>query len=131
MDPLADLPPGWQVWNVEPDGRVVLVYRPDVFDGEAFPAACLPTLTVAPGATPDGRPAGHEPPTRWHVALYLEPVVRVRSVETSHEDREAAVEQAVAVAREFTAGKVAYRDAYRSGRDTYLDRLDDLIGTEE
>lgn len=127
MTALDDLPPGWEVWNAEPDGRVVLAYRPDVFDGTAFPAACLPTATVAPGASPDARPDRRARSGRWHVALYLEPDVRVRAVESSFTDREAAVEQVVAVVRQFTAGEVDYRGAYQDPREPYLDRLDELV----
>jgi hypothetical protein len=66
MDPLEDLADGWQVWNAETGGRVVLAYRPDVSDGDAFPAACLPTPTVAPGESPDP-PRG---PGRWYAARH-------------------------------------------------------------
>ena len=128
MDPLERLPAGWEVWNAEERGRVVLAYRPDVFDGEAFPPACLPTLTVAPGLSPDGRPDPRGRSGRWHVAFYLEPDVRLRSVEAGFDDRAAAVEQAVAVAGEFVAGELDYRGAYLEPRERYLDRLDELIG---
>lgn len=128
MDLPADLPPGWEVWNAETHGRVVLAYRPDVFDGETFPAACLPTLTVAPGRSPDARPDRRGRTGAWHVALYLEPDVRVRGVEARFDDRDAAVERAVAVARAFATGEVDYRAAYHEPRADYLDRLDELIG---
>lgn len=130
MGPLDDLPDGWRVWNAERGGRVVLTYRPDVFDGDAFPPACLPTLTVAPGATPHARPSRRARPERWHVALYLEPDVRVRDVEASADDRDEAVERAVAIARQFAAGDVDYRGAYHDPRPDYLDRLDELLGPE-
>lgn len=131
MDPLDDLPDGWQVWNAEPGGRVVLTFRPDVFDGDAFPPSCLPTLTVAPGASPDGRPNRQAGAGRWHVALYLEPDVRVRAVEASAEARDEVVQRAVAVARRFVAGAVDYRGAYQEPRGAYLDRLDELLGAAE
>lgn len=127
MDPLSDLPGGWQVWNAEDAGRVVLVYRPDVFDGGAFPPACLPTLTVAPGSSPDARPDPRGRSGRWHVALYLEPDLRVRAVERSFDDRAEAVEWAAAVAGQFVEGSVDYRAAYRQPRSAYLDRLDELV----
>jgi hypothetical protein len=127
MDPLDALPDGWQVWNAEPGGRVVLTYRPDIFDGDGFPPSCLPTLTVAPGASPDARPERQAGTDRWHVALFLEPDVRVRAVETSADDRDAAVERAVAVARQFATGEVDYRAAYHEPRTAYLDRLDQLL----
>ncbi len=127
MDPLDDLPDGWQVWNAEPEGRVVLAFRPDVFDGEAFPPACLPTATVAPGPSPDAPPERRARSGRWFVALYLEPDVRVRAVDASFDDRDAAVEGAAAVARRFAAGEVDYRGAYLEPREAYLDRLDALV----
>ena len=128
MAALDDLPPGWRVWNAEAGGRVVLAYRPEVFDGSAFPAACLPTLTVGPGRSPDARPDRRPGSGPWHVALYLEPDVRVRAVETAHDDRDAAVERARAVAAAFAAGAVDYAAAYHEPREAYLERLDDLVG---
>ena len=128
MDPLETLPDGWQVWNAEPGGRVVLAYRPDVFDGDAFPAACLPTLTVAPGGSPDARPDPRGRSGAWHVALYLEPDVRVREVEARFEDRDAAVERAVAVAERFATGQIDCQGAYHEPREAYLDRLETLVG---
>lgn len=130
MDPLDDLPSGWQVWNAEAGGRVVLAYRADVFDGEAFPSACLPTLTVAPGASPDAHPETRARSEQWYVALYLEPDVRVRAVEASYDDRGAAVETAVAAARRFATGELDYRGAYHEPREAYLDRLDALLGLD-
>lgn len=128
MDPLDDLPAGWQVWHAEDGGRVVLAFRADVFDGEAFPSACLPTLTVAPGASPDAHPETRARSDQWYVALYLEPDVRARAVEASYDDRESAVDAAVAAAGRFAAGEVDYRGAYQEPRAAYLDRLDELVG---
>lgn len=129
MTPLDDLPRGWQVWHAETAGRVVLAYRPDVFDGSAFPPACLPTITVAPGPGPDARPERRARAVGWYVALFLEPDVRVRAVEATFDDRDAAVEAAVAITRAFVAGDVDYRDAYLDPRTAYLDRLDELLHT--
>ena len=131
MDPFETLPAGWEVWNAEPGGRVVLAFRPDVFDGTAFPPACLPTLTVGPGRSPDARPDRRSASGPWHVALYLEPDVRVRDVGATLEDRQAAVERAVEVAAAFTAGEVDYRGAYLDPREPYLDRLDALLAAGE
>jgi hypothetical protein len=127
MDPLESLPHGWEVWNAESGGRVILAFRPDVFDGAAFPAACLPTVTAAPGPSPDGRPDPHGRSGQWHVACYLEPEVRIRPLDDRFEDRDAAVERAVELAGEFVAGQVDYRAAYRHPRSAYLDRLDALV----
>lgn len=127
MEPLDDLPSGWQVWAAEDGGRIVLAYRPDVFNGEAFPPACLPTATVAPGASPDSHPERRANSGQWHVAFYLEPDVRVRAVEASFGDRDDALEAAVATAERFAAGEVDYRGAYQEPRTAYLDRLDELL----
>jgi hypothetical protein len=127
MDRLEELPDGWEVWNAEPGGRVVLAFRPDVFDGSDYPPACLPTVTVGPGASPDGRPDPQARSGEWHVALYLEPDVRLRSLDAAFTDRDAAVEQAVAVAREFVAGAVDVRGAYAEPREAYLDQLTTLL----
>lgn len=131
MDQLDDLPAGWEVWNAEDRGQVVLAYRPDVFNAEAFPPACLPTLTVAPGPSPEARPEVRAKADQWHVALYLEPDVQVRAVEARFDDREAAVNGAVDVARAFAADQVDYREAYLKPREDYLDRLDELLGGED
>ncbi|MFB6354514.1 MAG: DUF5820 family protein [Halobacteriales archaeon] len=130
MAPLDDLPPGWRVWNAEAGGRVVLVYRADVFDGESFPPACLPTTTVAPGDSPDAHPERRATSGRWHVALYLEPDVRVRAADAGFDDRDAAIEAAVGTARRFAAGELDYRGAYQTPREAYLDRLDELVAGE-
>jgi hypothetical protein len=123
---LEDLPDGWSVWNEEAGGRVVLAYRPDVFDTDAFPAACLPTITVSPGA--HRRPPGARDTAVWSVVLYLEPAVEAE-VET-RETRTAAVAAAVTLAGAFAAGDVDYRAAYQVPREAYLDRLDELLGRE-
>ena len=123
-----DLPPGWTAWNEGDDGRVVWVYRPDVFDADEFPAPCLPTLYVTRGA-PDQRP-GTKPGTDWHVAFYLEPEVRVRDCDASAATREAALEAARDLASAFAAGDVDYRSAYQVPREGYLDRLDEATGRE-
>lgn len=125
------LPPGWQVWNEESGGRLVLAYRPDVFDSAAFPPACLPTITVAPGDSPDQLPERRARSTSWYRALYLEPVVRVRDVDERYADRDEAVAGARALAERFAAGEVDYRGAYQQPREAYLDRLDELVASGE
>lgn len=124
----ADLPEGWTVWNDDPDGRSVLVYRPDVFDTEAYPAPCLPTLYVSRRAPQQRRRRYADPGDTWYVAFYLEPEVRVRDCDAARESRMAALEAAVDVARAFVDGEVDYRGAYQLPREAYLDRLDDLVG---
>ena len=127
MDLADALPAGWAVWNEEPGGRVVLAYRPDVFDSEAFDPACLPTITVAPGASPDRPPTHHSRATGWHAVLYAEPDVRL-SARGGFEDRRAAVSGAIEVATRFADGEIDYRGAYHDPREAYLDRLDALTG---
>jgi len=125
-----DLPEGWTVWNDEPDGRRILAYRPDVFDAERFPAACLPTLYVAAGAP--NRPPGEAElgsTDVWRVQFFLEPDVELtpaRTYDSRSEAREAARELAAA----FAAGELDYRGAYQLPREAYLDRLDELTGRE-
>ncbi|MFB6148729.1 MAG: DUF5820 family protein [Halobacteriales archaeon] len=128
MDSLGALPDGWVVWNEEPDARVILAFRPDIFDSAAFPPACLPTITVAPGSSPNQRPGDHRHASSWYVALYLEPDVRVRSVDVTVDNRPTAIDRAVSIADRFVAGKIDYRGAYQQPRDAYLEKLDALTG---
>lgn len=124
------LPDGWTVWNREPDGHLVLAYRPDVFDGDAFPAPCLPTLYLARG----GRQRRPGPPRdgsdqHWEVSLYLEPEVELR-VGGAYSNRDEAVEAVVDVASQFARGEIDVRSAYQVPRERYLDRLEALIGRD-
>lgn len=123
-------PPGWECWSDEPD-RQVFVYRPDIFDSQAFPAPCLPTLYVSNGPhrnpRPEQRHAASEP-REWYLTLYLEPDVVL--AEERYDDREHAREGADDLARRFSAGELGYREAYQVPREEYLDRLDDLLGRE-
>lgn len=118
------LPEGWTVWADGEDGRTVLAYRPDVFDGEAYPDPCLPTIYVGRGSP--RRPGAGRGSDEWYVRLFLEP--EVVGAEDRHGSRSAAREAAVEVARRFAAGAVDYRDAYQVPREAYLARLDDLTG---
>ncbi|WP_251343087.1 DUF5820 family protein [Haloplanus halophilus] len=120
------LPDGWTVWHEEPGGRAILAYRPDVFDTDAFPAPCLPTVYLSPGS-PRRRPgAGGD--EGWTITLYLEPEIEART--GTADSRDDAVETAVEFARAFAAGDVDYREAYQVPREAYFDRLDDLLGRE-
>ena len=123
-------PAGWQVWNEEPGSRLVLAYRPDVFDSDAFPAACLPTITVAPGKGPDQLPERRVTQSGWYRALFLEPAVRLRDVDATYDSWEAAVAGATEAAAAFVAGDLDYRDAYQQPRETYLAKLDELVGAD-
>ena len=124
---LDGLPEDWTVWH--DDGRVVIVFRPDVFSGDAHDPAHLPTLYVStrPPDVPMRR--GDEPRDRWHVACTLEPEVHLRALESSHDTRSAAVEAAVEAARRFSSGEIDLRGVYATAPPAaYLDALEDLVG---
>lgn len=123
----AALGEGWTVWNAEPE-RVVLAFRPDVFDGDAFPAACMPTIYVSRGRR-DRRPAGTRnlpPDAPWLVTLYLEPDV-ARDPD-AYDSIAAAVDGAEELSRRFAAGEVDYRALYQVPREGYFEKLDELTG---
>ncbi|MFC4437357.1 MULTISPECIES: DUF5820 family protein [Natrialbaceae] len=131
MTELESLPDGWEVWSAGEDGRLVLAYRPDVFNGEAFPAACLPTLylthgkrTRRPGTNPTDRTLEND----WFVTLYLEPDV---SLNDTHrfETRAEGVDCTLKLARQFDDGEIDYRDLYQVPRERYFERLDELTGS--
>jgi hypothetical protein len=125
---LDDAPGGWTVWSEESDGRTVLAYRPDVFDGTDYPAECLPTIYVSDGARSRRPGAGQRRTDSWHATLFFEPAVEGPSA--SYESREAAVEGALDLARRFDAGEVDYRARYQVPRESYFARLDDLTGRD-
>ena len=121
---------GWEVWSEE-KGKIVLVYRPDVFDAGKLPAACLPTIYLTrgrrqrrPGTDPRSRPG-----EQWYVSLFLEPDVE-RDPET-RADRAAAITAAKHLADRFARGALDYRSLYQVPREDYLDRLDELTGRSE
>ena len=125
----AALGTGWRVWNAE-KARVVLAYRPDVFDGDAFPAPCMPTIYVTRGR-PKRRPEGNRnlpPDAPWMVTLYLEPDVD-RSPD-AYDTREAALDATETLTERFAAGGVDYRSLYQVPRDRYLAELDELTGQD-
>lgn len=125
---LADLPDDWAVWH-DDGGRLVLVFRPDVFEGEAYDPARLPTLYVSTRAPDVPMRRGGERSDGWHVACTLEPEVRVHELESAHETRAAAVEAAVEAAQRFSRGAVDLDDVYATQPpETYLSRLDELTG---
>jgi hypothetical protein len=125
---MDDPPAGWTVWTDEPDGRLVLVYRPDVFDAEAFPAECLPTVYVTHGPAARRPPTDPRAPRVWRVELRLEP--GVLADESTADDREAALLLAREAAADFAAGDYPPREVYArtDDREAYLDRLADLVG---
>ncbi|MDQ2072393.1 DUF5820 family protein [Haloarcula sp. H-GB4] len=121
---LSGLPEDWTVWN-ETDEKLILAYRPDVFDSEQFPAPCLPTIYLTRGKR-TRRPGADRTGESWYVTFYLEPEVE-RDAD-SYEGRGAAVEGAVALATRFADGELDYRSLYQVPREAYLDKLDDLTG---
>ncbi|WP_408958725.1 DUF5820 family protein [Natrinema sp. 74] len=126
------LPDSWNVWSRGEDGRLVLAYRPDVFDAAAFPAPCLPTLYLTHGKRtrrPGLNPADTADSADWFVTLYLEPDVSLNET-LRYPTREAALERTVSLAREFDAGDVDYRALYQVPREEYFERLDELTGDD-
>lgn len=118
----ADPPGDWVVWNHEAAGPVTWVYRPDTFDADAFPAACMPTIHVT------NRQGDRRPPGRgggaWEARLLLEPEVEVDRSGAAP-TRERALEGAVELARDFASQEYDLLGAYHdpSDRQAYLDRL--------
>jgi len=130
MSGYGDLPEGWQVWTEDPAGGDILVFRPDVFDSQAYPAPCLPTIQVAQRPPDQQKRRAGSNPEGWWVSLTLEPEVRVRDADARFDSRSAAVAGAVDLAERFADGDVDYRGAYQVPREAYLDGLDELTGRE-
>jgi len=123
----AEPPDGWTLWNDEPRGRRILVFRPDVFnEREGLPAACLPTILVSNRSRAPRPGASRVRTGTWHVVLTLEP--EVEAAAESYDSREAAVEGAADLARRFAAGDIDYRAAYQVPREAYFERLDEVVG---
>lgn len=125
-----DLPPGWVVWSDDGEGRAVYTYRPDVFEGESFPAPCLPTIYISTRPPDQRRRRAGQSSTDWHVSLLLEPEVRVRDREATYSTREAAVDGAISVAEAFSNGEIDVRAVYQVPREAYLDALERLTGRD-
>ncbi|EMA29423.1 DUF5820 family protein [Halobiforma nitratireducens] len=129
MSDSTAFPDAWTVWSREEDGRLVLAYRPDIFDGDAFPAACLPTLYLTHGKRT--RRPGTNPTTTgsddWFVTLYLEPEVTLEGARR-FSSRTAALECCHDLARSFDDGEVDFRGCYQVPRERYVQKLDDLTG---
>ncbi|TYT62190.1 DUF5820 family protein [Natrialba swarupiae] len=130
MTDLATLPPAWEIWSDGEDGRLVLAYRPDVFDGDEFPAACLPTLYLTHGRRtrrPGQNPTDSTGDDDWFVTLYLEPDVSLEGGER-FSTRADALKSVVELADRFDDGEIDYRGLYQVPRERYFDRLDELTG---
>lgn len=123
----ADLGDGWTVWNAE-DDRVILAYRPDVFDGGEFPAACLPTIYVTRGRRTRRPGANRNPPpdAPWMVTLFLEP--EVERDPDAYDSLGDALAAAADLSCRFADGDVDYRGLYQVPREAYFEKLDDLTG---
>lgn len=121
---LSGLPEDWTVWN-ESEEKLILAYRPDVFDSERFPAPCLPTIYLTHGKR-TRRPGADRTGEDWYVTFYLEP--EVERGPDSYQTRAAATEGAVRLATQFAGGDLDYRSLYQVPRDAYLDKLDKLTG---
>ncbi|KZN23524.1 hypothetical protein A4G99_11490 [Haladaptatus sp. R4] len=125
---IENLPESWVVWNEEPNGRCILAYRPDVFDTQQFPSACMPTLYVTQG-TPNRPPQERRATDSWYFEFFLEPEVTLPGT-PQFPAREEAITAAVSLAAEFDRGEVDYRSCYQVPRERYLDKLDELTGRE-
>ncbi|MEF8800023.1 MAG: DUF5820 family protein [Halolamina sp.] len=126
---LEELPESWVVWTQEPEGRVILAYRPDVFDADEFPAACLPTIYVTNGSRTARPGAGQLHTDEWHATLFAEPEIELLS--ETQGSREAALEVALEVAERFAEGDIDYRGAYQVPREAYFAELDTLTRQSE
>ncbi|WP_324662327.1 DUF5820 family protein [Haloarcula sediminis] len=121
---LAALPDEWTVWN-RTETDLILAYRPDVFDSEAFPAPCLPTIYLTRGKR-TRRPGADRTGEDWYVTLYLEPEVDHQAAAVR--ERDDAVAAAVDLADDFAAGEFDFRSLYQVPREAYLAELDTLTG---
>lgn len=127
MASFDSLPDDWVLWSDEAD-RSVLVFRPDVFDSQEFPAPCLPTIYLTHGRR-SRRPGSERNPTPedpWYVTLFLEPEV-TRDPER-FDSREEARAGALALATRFADGDIDHRGLYQLPREEYLAKLDELTG---
>lgn len=124
-----NLPEGWEVWSDE-GAKVVLAFRPDVFNGAEIPPPCLPTIYLTKGQR-DRRPGQHRPAADdpWYVTLFLEP--DVDNGREKFDSRDDAVDGAVETARALADGDIDYRGLYQVPRPDYFEALDELTGRDE
>jgi hypothetical protein len=124
-----DPPPGWTVWNNEPRGRRILVFRPDVFnESNDLPAPCLPTILVSNRSEAPRPGASRVRTGTWRVVLTLEP--EVEAAREEFDTRAAAVSGANNLAARFADTEIDYRAAYQVPRPAYFERLDELLDPE-
>lgn len=125
-----DAPPGWTLWNDEPRGRRILVFRPDVFNEDNdLPPECIPTIMISNRSRAQRPGAAHVPTDTWHVVLTLEP--EIEAVVDAYDSREAAVAGADDLGRRFADGEIDYREPYQVPRESYFARLDAVVAGEE
>jgi hypothetical protein len=120
------IPDDWTLWSVD-DSRLILAYRPDIFDGSDTDPACMPMIYLSRGRR-SKRPEGNRnlpPDAPWVIRLHLEPDVTAspRYVE----DRADAVSECISLTRAFIDGEIDYRALYQVPRERYLDRLDEQL----
>ncbi len=130
MADATEPPGGWTEWAAGADGRLVLAYRPDIFDAASFPPECLPTLYLTHGKRtrrPGRNPTDRTGESDWFVSFYLEPEVTVEPP-AQFPTREAALEYLLTVAAEFDDGAIDPREVYQVPREAYLDELESLLG---
>lgn len=123
LDGLAE---GWEVWSDERT-KLVLAYRPDVFNSANVPAACLPTIYLTKGK--QSRRPGRDRPSpddAWYVTLYLEP--EIDAGQESFDSEEQAHDYIAEVSEQFVAGDIDYRGLYQVPRPDYFEKLDELTG---
>lgn len=115
-----ELPDGWVVWSEE-DG-LVACYKPDVFDGDRYPRACLPLITVTKADR--GTVGGGE---GWRVTFHVEADVPAYDLRRTVVGYGEAVDYVVEVAANFNDGEYDFAGFYAEGdaREEYVARLEE------
>ncbi len=127
---MTDPPTGWRIWNNEPGGKRILVFRPDIFsERNDLPAMCLPTIHVTNGSQASRPGASQRQTDTWHVILTLEP--EIEAITDSYETRQTALTGAHNIAERFAQGRINYRDPYQVPRPDYFQMLDTVIEETE
>lgn len=125
-----ELPRGWTTWHGGVDDILVLTFRPDIFDGSAYPAPCLPTLAVKPERSRGrrGRPRSSRSGGTWCAELTIEPNVTLGR--RTAPDRATAIDRGIELAEQFVCGSIDLREAYPEPREAYLEKVEELVGNE-
>lgn len=124
------LPSGWTRWHSGTDGTVIWTFRPDIFDGASYPAACLPTVTVKRERHrgPRGRPRSAGSGAAWCAELRLEPDVLLER--RTVPDRADALDAAWTLADAFSSNEFSVVDVHHDERHQYLQKLGELLPTD-